>query len=381
MEARQLAGPARAGALRPRADAFNDEAKLVAVRRARRARTVQEKQCRERAGLRGRHRQDPEILGEKITKPLFVLGLPRTGTTLLQRLLSHARRRPLPAFLGSVFADPRARRCAHFWCSGRPRRWSLRRGQALACAARLGRAGVQQDPSHRVSTIRRNATTCSARTSSCRRASTSAGCRATGTGSARRRMPMSIRMHKRQLQVLQWLDRRQHWVLKLPQSPLGHSAAARHLSRCAHRLYPSRSAEDHRLAVQPDRGHLEHDVGSARSAPGSGFRPRTAQRCQEAGRTALQTIPRDQIMHVEYDELVTDPVAMAQTVYERFGYPRDPGTRGKDARLARRASEQQARRAPLRAERLRPDRGGGAAGGWRCPHRRPRAVGPALFRG
>jgi hypothetical protein len=56
-----------------------------------------------------------------------------------------------------------------------------------------------------------------------------------------------------------------------------------------------------------------------------------AQRCQAAGRAALQTVPRDQIMHVEYDELVKDPVAMARGIYERFGYPADPGL---EARMA-----------------------------------------------
>jgi hypothetical protein len=48
-----------------------------------------------------------------------------------------------------------------------------------------------------------------------------------------------------------------------------------------------------------------------------------AQRCQEAGRAALQTIPRDQIVHVAFDELVADPVGKALAIYDRFGYPAD----------------------------------------------------------
>ena len=45
--------------------------------------------------------EHPDIRDEKITRPLFVLGLPRTGTTLLQRLLCmHAGARYLPFWEG-----------------------------------------------------------------------------------------------------------------------------------------------------------------------------------------------------------------------------------------------------------------------------------------
>jgi hypothetical protein len=49
-----------------------------------------------------------------------------------------------------------------------------------------------------------------------------------------------------------------------------------------------------------------------------------AENCEAAGREALQFVPRDQIIHVEYDELVRDPAAMAVSIYERFGYATDP---------------------------------------------------------
>jgi hypothetical protein len=54
-----------------------------------------------------------------------------------------------------------------------------------------------------------------------------------------------------------------------------------------------------------------------------------AQRCQEAARAALQTIPRDQITHVTYDELIVDPVGEALAIYDRFGYRADPALRAK----------------------------------------------------
>ncbi len=48
-----------------------------------------------------------------------------------------------------------------------------------------------------------------------------------------------------------------------------------------------------------------------------------AERCEAAGRAAMQIVPRDQIVHVEYDDLVRDPAAMAISVYERLGYSTD----------------------------------------------------------
>ena len=86
----------------------------------------------------------PEILDEKIRRPLFVLGLARTGTTLLQRLLSlHSGARYLPFWEGYT---PYPREVGNH--QGGKRR-PLPRGQEPPSAAQLGRARVQQDPSHR----------------------------------------------------------------------------------------------------------------------------------------------------------------------------------------------------------------------------------------
>jgi len=138
------------------------------------------------------------------------------------------------------------------------------------------------------------------------------------------------RLHKRQLQALQWLDRRQHWVLKCPN----------HLSGIDHLLnvYPdARIVYTHRepekiiaslcslAAVTWSMTSDEVDLGEVAQ-----YSLDVAQRCQAAGHAALQTIPRDQVLHVDYDDLVADPVAMARRVYEHFGYPVDPGL---DARM------------------------------------------------
>ena len=48
-----------------------------------------------------------------------------------------------------------------------------------------------------------------------------------------------------------------------------------------------------------------------------------AERCEAAGRRRCSSVPRDQIVHVEYDDLVRDPAAMAMSIYERLGYSTD----------------------------------------------------------
>jgi hypothetical protein len=53
------------------------------------------------------------------------------------------------------------------------------------------------------------------------------------------------------------------------------------------------------------------------------------QRCQEVGQSALKTVPPDQIIHVEFDELVADPVATALSIYDRFAYRPDPELKAK----------------------------------------------------
>jgi len=54
---------------------------------------------------------NPEILNEKINKPLFILGFPRTGTTLLHNLLAHPPRYRFPymweALCPSIYPDTR----------------------------------------------------------------------------------------------------------------------------------------------------------------------------------------------------------------------------------------------------------------------------------
>ena len=77
-------------------------------------------------------KENPEILKEEIHRPLFITGMPRSGSTLLQRLLS---------------TDP-ASRCLHFWEAVRPA--PLRRARSQDPYPRIAEARKMLRYMHRM---------------------------------------------------------------------------------------------------------------------------------------------------------------------------------------------------------------------------------------
>jgi len=311
-------------ALPPRAAAFNDDSKPSLFG----ALVLQDqfkKSAMNALGFEDLISRHPEILEERIERPLFVLGLARTGTTLLQRLLSlHSGARYLP-----------------FWEAYSPVPYKLgmhrggrdgRYGEAKRKLRLLKWVGPEFDKIHPIDVNDPE---------ECYHLFRSHFLVPPGFDFGyvpsywewwdTQAHADVYRMHKRQLQALQWLDRRQHWVLKCPN----------HLSGIDHLLdvYPdARIVYTHR---EPEKiiaslcslaavtwSMTSDDVDLDKVAA---YALSVAQRCQAAGRAALQTTSRDQILHVEYDDLVADPIAMARRVYEHFGYPADSSL---DARMA-----------------------------------------------
>ncbi len=304
-------------ALPPRAAAYNDDAK-PSLFGALIFRDQFTKSAQNALGFEDLIARHPEILGERIERPLFVLGLARTGTTLLQRLLSlHSGARYLP-----------------FWEAYSPVPYKLgkhkggrdgRYAEAKRKLALLKWVGPEFNKIHPIDVDDPE---------ECYHLFRSHFLIPPGFDFAY--VPSywqwfdpqahadTYRLHKRQLQALQWLDRRQHWVLKCP----NHLSGLQHLLK----VYPdARIVYTHR---DPERivaslcslaavtwSMTSDDVDLSQVAE---FALDTAERCQAAASAALQMIPRDQIMHMEYDDLVADPVGMACTVYERFGYRDDP---------------------------------------------------------
>jgi hypothetical protein len=304
-------------ALPPRAAAFNDDAKL-SLFGALAVREQFEKSALNALGFEHLIAEHPEILGERIERPLFVLGLARTGTTLLQRLLAlHSGARYLPFW--EAYSPVPYKLGGHV--GGRDGRYA----EAKRKLALLKWVGPEFNKIHPIDIDDPE---------ECYHLFRSHFLIPPGFDfgyvpsywqwwDARAHADV-YRMHKRQLQALQWLDRRQHWVLKCPN----------HLSGIPQLLdvYPdARIVYTHRepekiiaslcslAAVTWSMTSDEVDLSQVAE-----YALDVAHRCQAAGRAALRTAPSDQIMHVDYDDLVADPVGMACTVYERFGYRDDP---------------------------------------------------------
>ncbi len=187
----------------------------------------------------------PEILDEQIRRPLFVLGLARTGTTLLQRLLSlHAGARYLPFWEGYT---PYPREVGNHQ-GGKDGRY--REAKNRLALLELGRARVQQDPSHR---DRRSGGVLPPlpqplpRAARLRLRQCAELLALVGRPGACRRLPHA------QAPTAGAAVAQPEPALgaEVPEPPVGHEAPAGDLSRRAHRLHAARSAEDRAVAVQP----------------------------------------------------------------------------------------------------------------------------------
>lgn len=304
-------------ALSVRAKAFNDDGKL-SLFGALAVRGQFEKSADNALALEHLIAQHPEILQERIERPLFVLGLARTGTTLLQRLLSlHEGARYLPfweayePFPEKVDArkDGRDGRLAQAKNRLRLLKWL---GPELDKIHPIG----PEDPEECYYLFKNHFLL--------------------PLGFDYSYVPSywewfndeahiaAYRLHKRHLQALQWLDPKQHWVLKCP----NHLSGLKQLLE----VYPdARIVYTHRAPEQviaslcslmavtwsltSDRVDLDQVADTVLDM---------AQVCEAAGREALRTIPSDQIMHVAFHETVADPVAKALSIYEHFGYRADP---------------------------------------------------------
>ena len=312
-------------ALPPRAKAFNEDADLslfgALVIRDQFLKSMDNELALE--DLIARH---PEILEQEIKQPLFVLGLARTGTTLLQRLLSeHPGARYLPFWEGySPF--PRCRGVHHNGADGRHREAVLRLKLLNWVGPEFNKIHpIEVDDPEECYHLFRNHFL-------------------VPPGFDFAYVPSfwkwwddeahadAYRMHKRQLQALQWLNPKQHWVLKCP----NHLSGLKHLLKTypdARIVYTHRSPDK----TVPSLCSLAAVTwcmtsDTVRLSDIAEFALDLAERCEAAGQAAMQTVPPGQIVHSDFNELVKDPVAMAMSIYERLGYETGPVVRQRMAK-------------------------------------------------
>lgn len=260
-------------------------------------------------------KRHPEILSERIRRPLFITGLPRTGTTLLYYLLSQdPASRPLlfwesywpspPPQAETRHTDPRIRRARIFV------KFLYRWAPQLPTVHEILPDGPEECLTLMFNTF------------------TSPGfsmlADVHGYEEWLRELSFEQRVaayedYRRQLQLLQWRCSADHWVLKTP-AHLGSLDALLnvftdgcvvHTHRDPAKAIPSLCSL---FAVLRGLGTDEVDTHAlgARAVE-------IAVELLDRATAARQDAP-DRVLDVHYGDLVRDPMAAVRRIYDHFGY-------------------------------------------------------------
>lgn len=261
---------------------------------------------------------NPQILKEKIERPLFIVGWPRTGTTLLQRLLClNSDARFIPVWEAyDIIPERNGRRLTI-----EERRAHARRGMALLDTIAPALKAIHpmgiDDPDECYHLFRNYL-------------AMPLGldfARLTGywewIGS--RSVVPAYEAHRRQLQMMQFYDRRGHWVLKSPQHLFGLPALLQ-VYPDANIVYtqrdPVEAIASYCSMMTVLWGMTSNDVDPHQVGR---YALQTAARCREVGEAALAKLPKGQVHRVAYTDLKSDPKAVVTAIQTRFGYPVDEG--------------------------------------------------------
>jgi len=309
-----LGGEESEEALRILAGSFEADARLHPFGRFL-GRSILLQAVSHRLQILDRLRQEPELLQAPLQRPFFVVGFPRTGTTVLFNLLAQ---------------DPRARPLLH-WEAFHPVTPARPRGRRTDPRLRRSRAGVRmlnyllpdldrvhpiraEEPEECLPLLQNSLVSWSFLLSA----------------DARRyeewlwalpddRLTGSYRFHRAQLQLLERSLGQRHWLLKSP----AHLQAMQPL-----------------LSVYPDARLIQTHRDPAEMLP-SACSLFAVFRCllssdvdpHELGRHGLEAfrrivermllargeIPAERVFDVHFGDLVADPVAMVHRIYAHFG--------------------------------------------------------------
>ena len=304
-------------ARRVRFKSFDEEAGLslfgaIAVK-------AQAKKCLETmSGFERLLQQRPEILDEKIERPLFVVGWPRTGTTVLHRLLcQHSGARYLPIW--EAYSLLRERH-------GKPLSVERRYKDAKRAIAFLHWVAPDIDAIHPLGCDEPD---------ECFHLFRNYWAMPPGWDFAyipsywawfeRAGALPAYQIHKRQLQILQWYERREHWVLKSPQHLAGLPALMKVYPDarivCTHRD-PAEAVASYCSLLALAWGMTSDAAVDRRRI--ADYALETMSKAQAVAAPVLAALPKSQVIHVDFADLIADPIGLPQAIYERFGYVRDP---------------------------------------------------------
>ena len=267
----------------------------------------------------------PAIAAQPISRPLFVVGLPRSGTTFLHRLLSQdpSNRVPLtwegmlpspPPETATRNSDPRIE------FAERQVRWFLRLNPGFQrihpVGARLAEECVllhshsfvsyQFDTMYRIPSY--------------------------SDWMAVQDFEDSYRVHRQVLQHLQWRCSGERWVLKAPNHLFQIPTLLRtYPDACL--VWTHRTPLDTLASLSSLCTELRRVFSDEVNPKAIG--PELAATWSEGVKRAMAaldsgTIPSGRILHVPYDTLIRDPLATVRKVYDQFGLP---GFENAEARL------------------------------------------------
>lgn len=294
---------------------FENEAGLTLLGRVA-ARQDLRRLLENRLRMQEDRRRHPGIAAEEIRQPLFVTGLPRTGTTLLQGLLASDPAHRSPLHWELVFpSPPRARRAdRRIAVAERQLRWfhrlapEFRRIHAVGArmpeecliATSYSLLSFQFQTSHFVPSYQ--------------------------AWLESQDLRPAYETHKRVLQHLQWGSSPRRWVLKAPAHLYGIEALFA--------VYPDAGVIfTHRnpLEVVPSMASLHAALRSTFSDTVEPFAvgEEVTRRWAEGIRRALGArdrgcAPPERFLDVHYADLVRDPIDCVRRVYAHFGLSLSP---------------------------------------------------------
>lgn len=303
--------------------AYREEADLTPLGRvAARSDTV--RLLANRLRLADDRRRHPEIADEEIRRPIFIVSLPRTGTTLLHGLLAQDPAGRAPRTWEVMYPSPRGGSDDRIEQVERQLRWFHRMAPDYRVAHPVGARLPQEciaitehafesprfHRTHHIPSYRR--------------------------WLEGRDRQEAYRLHRRFLQRLQWRSPGDRWVLKSPPHTFWIDTL--------HRVYPdARFIQTHRDPLTVMASFASH-TARLRSA----FTDRTDT--VDAGRLARRwarglralmsfrdrgDVGDDRFVDVRYSDLVQRPLREVRRIYRRLGLSLDDGTTQRMRRFLR----------------------------------------------
>jgi len=260
----------------------------------------------------------PEIRDQKVRNPIFVVGMPRTGTTLMQRLLSLHNGARFVRFWESYEPVPRP---SEDEAASKARRMreaetALSRLHWVAPSLRAVHP-MTVDAPEECFFLMRNYFLVPRWFDFANMESYWKWMDALDAAAA-------YELLKRQLQVLQWLEPREHWVLKCPLH-LGYIDELMRVFPDARIVHMQREPTEVAASLASLMSIL-WNLTSDHFAPEEIGRwsLETAAHLHAKGLPAMERLGPSQLVRVGFTQLVQDHAGTAERIYEVLGYRRDP---------------------------------------------------------